>query len=141
MISLVVINCIVVALVVGIHYEFLFYLTFFLNKLQIKNRFKLILGVFGALISHAIEIFIYGCVYFNMHHLHRWGQLSGNFSGTLEDCVYFSYTSYTTVGFGDIEPIGMIRFVSSLESLTGIVLITWTASFLFLEMQRHWNLK
>jgi hypothetical protein len=25
--------------------------------------------------------------------------------------------------------------------LTGLVLITWTASFLFLEMQRHWTVR
>lgn len=130
-----------VALVVGIHYEFLYSLTWIVNKLGIKNRFKLVVGVFGALIAHAIEIFIYGGVYYWMHHLHIWGQLVGSFSGTLEDCIYFSYTCYTTVGFGDIYPLGQMRFISSIESLTGIVLITWTASFLFIEMQRHWKMK
>ena len=68
-----------------------------------------------------------------------WGSLEGNFDGSLLDCVYFSFTVYTTVGFGDIEPLGYIRYLTGIESLAGLVLITWTASFLYLEMQRHWD--
>ncbi|MBT5855166.1 two pore domain potassium channel family protein [bacterium] len=141
MLSLFFINILMVALVVGIHYESLHFLTRNLTRIKIKNRLKLVFGVFGALIAHAIEIIIYGGAYYYMHHANKWGQLRGNFSGTFEDCIYFSYTSYTTVGFGDIEALGRIRFLSGIESLTGIVLITWTASFLFLEMQRHWKIK
>jgi hypothetical protein len=127
-------------MVVGVHYEFLRILTCFLAKAWIKNRPKLVFGVFGALIAHAIEICIYGVVYFNLNTSKTLGGLKGAFDGSLMDCIYFSYTSYTTVGFGDIQPFGPIRFVSSIESLTGVVLITWTASFLFIEMQKHWRL-
>ncbi|NIQ12844.1 MAG: two pore domain potassium channel family protein, partial [Candidatus Dadabacteria bacterium] len=50
--------------------------------------------------------------------------------------------TYTSLGMGDIYPLGRpIRFLTGLESLTGLVLITWTASFLFIEMQRFWNNK
>jgi hypothetical protein len=35
--------------------------------------------------------------------------------------------------------IGGLRFLSALESLTALVLITWTASFLYLEMTRYWD--
>ena len=65
--------------------------------------------------------------------------LQGNFAGTLLDCVYFSFTTYTPLGTGDIEPIGDLRFLTGLESLTGLVLITWTASFIYLEMTRYWE--
>ena len=43
------------------------------------------------------------------------------------------------MGFGDIEPFGYIRFLAGIEALTGLLLITWSASFLFLEMQRFWR--
>jgi hypothetical protein len=46
---------------------------------------------------------------------------------------------YTTVGFGDLLPQGAIRFMSGMEALTGLVMITWSASFTFLEMQRDWR--
>lgn len=141
MISVFLINCAIVALVVGIHFEFLERLTRLLDKIKVERRLKIVVGVFGGLIAHAVEIITYGVLYYVMHHQKSWGTLTGNFNGSLEDCIYFSYTSYTTVGFGDIQPLGQIRFVSSIESLTGLVLITWTASFLFLEMQKHWKLR
>ena len=46
---------------------------------------------------------------------------------------------YTTVGFGDLVPAGPIRMISSTEALTGLSLITWTASFTYLQMQRVWR--
>jgi len=47
---------------------------------------------------------------------------------------------FTTLGFGDVIPYGAIRFMTGMEALTGLVLITWSASFAFIEMQRHWRL-
>lgn len=45
------------------------------------------------------------------------------------------------IGFGDISPVGDIKYLTGLQALTGLVLITWTASFLFLEMQKYWKRK
>ena len=74
-----------------------------------------------------------------MHKTDGWGTLEGNFGGSLLDCVYFSFTTYTTLGFGDVVPHGDLRYLTGLESLTGLLLITWTASFLYLEMTRYWD--
>jgi len=68
-----------------------------------------------------------------------WGTLEGNNSGTIWDCAYFSFTTFTTLGFGDIVRLGDLRYLTGIESLTGLVLITWTASFLYYEMQRYWE--
>lgn len=76
-----------------------------------------------------------------MHHAEGWGRLTGNFDGSLMDCVYFSFTTFNTLGFGDIQPIGEMRFLTGIQALTGLVLITWTASFLFVEMQKFWDSK
>ena len=54
------------------------------------------------------------------------------------DSFYFSVVAVTTVGFGDVYPVGPIRFMTGMEALTGLVMITWSASFTFLEMQRDW---
>jgi hypothetical protein len=42
------------------------------------------------------------------------------------------------VGYGDVVARGELRYLGGIESLTGIILITWSASFLFVEMQRNW---
>ncbi|WP_428606760.1 ion channel [Sedimenticola sp.] len=139
MIHVFLVNSLVVILSVIVHYELLFRLTLYVPKMRVKHRYRIVFGVFGALIAHAIEIWIFAISYFYMNHLDDWGSLTGNFDGSLMDCGYFSFTVFTTLGFGDIQPIGHLRYLTGVESLTGLVLITWTASFLYYEMQRHWG--
>lgn len=141
MIDVFLLNSLVVAIAVIIHYEFLFQLSALIPKMKIKHRFRIVLGVFGALIAHSVEIWVFAFAYYFMHQSKEWGNLEGNFTGSLMDCVYFSFTTFTTLGFGDIEPIGDLRYLTGIESLTGLVLITWTASFLYYEMQRFWDSK
>jgi hypothetical protein len=57
----------------------------------------------------------------------------------LLDAVYLSAVTFTTVGFGDLAPTGPIRFLCGTEALTGFILITWSASFLYLEMEQFWR--
>ena len=133
------INSLVVTLAVLIHYELLSQLSLLIPKLRVWHRFRIVLGVLGALSAHAIEIWIFAFSYYFMHHAEGWGYLQGNFSGSLMDTAYFSFTTFTTLGFGDIEPYGDLRYLTGIESLTGLVLITWTASFLYYEMQRYWE--
>jgi hypothetical protein len=139
MLLLVLINSFVIALAVAVHYEFLFYATRLIPRMNIKPRQRIIFGVFTALVAHAVEVWIFAFAYYFLHHQGTWGQLEGNYNGTLLDSAYFSFTTYSTLGFGDIQPMGDIRFLTGLESLTGLVLVTWSASFLYFEMQRLWS--
>lgn len=139
MITVFIVNLLVIGLAVVIHYEFLHRITLIMPKLKIRHRFRIVLGVFVALTAHAVEVWIFAISFLLMHRAEGWGHLEGNFNGTLLDCVYFSFTSYTTLGTGDIVPFGDLRFLTGLESLTGLVLITWSASFLYLEMTRYWD--
>ena len=99
----------------------------------------MMVGVYGALTAHVLELCLIGVDYYIMHLEPSLGALQGNYSGSLLDSVYFSFTSYTSLGYGDIEPVGPLRFTAGLESLTGLVLIGWTASFLYVEMTRFWD--
>ncbi len=139
MIYLFAVNLFIIGVVVMLHYEFLHQTTLLMPKLRIRHRFRIILGVFLALIAHSAEVWIFAVAYYYMHHALGWGSLEGSFDGSLLDCAYFSFTMYTTLGTGDIAPVGDLRFLTGLESLTGLVLITWTASFLYLEMTRYWD--
>ncbi|MFN3570818.1 MAG: potassium channel family protein [Polaromonas sp.] len=139
MIAVILANIAVVLAAVVIHYEFLFRLSLLLRDVKIPHRPRVLLGVGGALIAHAVEVWLFAAVYYLAHHAPGWGRLTGNFDGSLMDCVYFSFTTFTTLGFGDIQPEGNMRFLTGIEALTGLVLITWTASFLFVEMQKFWN--
>lgn len=141
MLAIILVNSLIVAVTVAIHYEFLFRMTVLMPKMPIRHRFRIVFGVCGALVAHAVEVWIFALAYYLMHRLSGWGSLAGNFNGSLLDCVYFSFTTFTTLGFGDIQPMGNVRYLTGIESLTGLVLITWTASFLYVEMKRYWDIR
>ncbi|MFO8142792.1 MAG: potassium channel family protein [Marinobacter sp.] len=131
-------NCALVCIVVVIHNETLLRLSIALGKMRRSQHFRMIIAVLGCLSAHAIQVWIFATAFYFMHHAEGWGQLVGNFSGSLLDCVYFSFTTFTTLGYGDIEAFGQLRYLTGIEALTGFLMITWSASFLFLEMQRYW---
>lgn len=135
------INSLIVILVVIIHYECLLRLNDWLPRLKVSSRSRIVAGVFGALLAHTLEVWVFALAYYLMAQADGWGSFSGNFDGSFMDCVYFSFTTYTTIGFGDISPGGNLKYLTGLQALTGLVLITWTASFLFLEMQKYWKAK
>ncbi len=142
MLATFIVNGLLITLAVLIHYEALFRLSKWMPLLNIrKHRSRILVAVFGILCAHVLEIWLFAFGYYFMSGFEVFGQLAGNFDGSLLDCSYFSFTSYTSLGFGDIHPLGPLRFLAGLEALTGLVLISWTASFMFIEMQRFWTNK
>lgn len=139
MLSATAINSLIVVLVVLMHHEVLVRLSGLLTKMHSRHHFRLVAAVLGVLLAHTAQVWVFAAAYFFMHHADAWGTLTGNFNGSFLDCVYFSFSTFTTVGYGDIEPVGALRFLTGIEGLTGLVLITWSASFLFVKMQRYWT--
>lgn len=138
LLNVTVLNGLLVCVVVIIHNAALIRLSSMLSRMRQSHHFRLIVAVLGCLVSHALQVWIFASAFYFMHHAEGWGQLLGNFNGTLLDCAYFSFTTFTTLGYGDVEPLGQLRYLTGIEALTGFLLITWSASFLFLEMQRYW---
>ena len=139
MLTALITSALLVVLVVMVHYEMLRRLTVALPRLKILQRFRIVVAVLGALVAHVIEIWIFGIGFYSLTAVESIGQLTGNYTGTLEDSVYYSFVTYTSLGFGDIIPTGYLRFLTGIEALTGLALIAWTASFVYVEMERFWN--
>ncbi len=131
----------VTVLCVMIHYEGLRLIIRRLRRRSYSPRLAIIATVLCLLILHFIEICLYAACHSVLHANFgaRTGYLVGDYDNTLFDNIYFSAAVYTTVGFGDIVPEGPIRILVAVEALTGLVLITWSASFTFLIMQYHWT--
>ena len=127
-----------VAACVLLHYEGLLLTVRGLARLGGHRRVKVLYGIGSVLVLHAIEIWIFGLVLWLLLLWPEAGSLGAG-AGHLLDAIYFSATTYTTLGFGDIAPVGPVRFMAGVESLTGLVLITWSASFTYLEMERFWR--
>ena len=137
-------NIVLITLVVTLHFATLTYLSNHLYKLKISARHQILVSFFVLLFIHSVEIWLFAFGFYLLIHpdVLELGQLVGDTTqNLLLDCSYFSFTTYTTVGIGDIRPTGDLRFLAAMESLTGFLLITWSASYIFLEMQRHWSKK
>jgi len=132
-------NTLIVGLAVLIHYEVLYRMARRMPTLDVPHRYRVLVGVCVIMAVHIVEIWLFAGTYFGLIQLDDMGDLEGlNRKLSLLECSYFSLITFTTVGYGDIHPTGYLRYLSGLESLTGFVLITWSASFLFLEMQKYW---
>ena len=54
-------------------------------------------------------------------------------------CLYFSAETNTSLGYGDVTPAGPVRFFAGFETLNGLLLIGWSASYLHIAMERYWD--
>jgi hypothetical protein len=128
----------VISVCIGLHYEVLRACIRFLPLMTHRRRRRVLILIFVILLTHVAEIWLFAAAYYVLVGFEHFGALYGTELVALPDFVYFSAMVYTTVGFGDILPSGPIRFMAGSEALLGLVMITWSASFTFLEMQRDW---
>jgi hypothetical protein len=124
-----------------VHYEILRALNFGLPLLSMPNRRKLLIVVVGTFTAHAIEMLIYGMAVFAVVTFLDVGTLAGKTGAALSTSLYFSAETYTSLGFGDIRPVGPLRILAGVEALNGLLLIGWSASFIYLAMERFWRVK
>ena len=137
--SAIVVTAFVAVLAVMIHYEALAQIARLLTRSGRTHRVRLAGLVLAILTVHLVEIGLFGlaCVVL------AGGTLGSGLEGapvtTWLDYFYYSGVVYTTLGFGDLVPTDGLRLLTTVESVTGLVLITWSASLMFLEMRRIWE--
>ena len=56
-----------------------------------------------------------------------------------ETALYFSFVTFTTLGYGDITLSEGWRLLSGIEALNGLLLVGWTTALLFAIVQRVWE--
>lgn len=123
-----------------VHYEVLRLVLGLLPRLAMPPRARMLIVVFAAFGAHTVEVWLYGVAYYFMDQYHGLGRFVGEFKGEFFDYVYFSAVTYTSLGFGDVYPTGPLRLITGIEGLNGLLLITWSASFTYLAMQKFWDL-
>ena len=135
-------TCGLVLLSVGIHYNALVLLTrllLILKKRGVKVRRWVAASILGLLAAHVLEISLFAIGITLLEKLEDYGELLGETHDPASDVLYYSFVSYTSLGFGDIVPTGWLRLLTGIETLTGLILIAWSASFLFMQMEQHWE--
>ena len=83
----------------------------------------LILLFFGILILHVIETSLWASFYYGQ-------ELFKDF----ETALYFSLTSYTTIGYGDVLLPQRWRLLGAIEGVTGVLFCGISTAFIFAVM-------
>ena len=80
---------------------------------------------------HALQIAIWAFAYRQM--------LPAGELPSFEAALYFSFVTFTTLGYGDITLSEGWRLLSGIQALNGILLVGWTTALLFAVVQRTWQ--
>jgi len=124
------------ALVVLVHYEGVQWLAKRYSGRAVAratDRRAMLKIIFALLGLHIVEIWCFGLAYWGLLHVPDVGFVHGEHgSDNLFDAIYLSATTYTTLGIGDLAPVGAVRLVSGMEALTGFLMmglhrIRWVA--------------
>lgn len=122
-----------------IHYEVLRYASGLTQDLPHASRPAILAVILILFFAHVAEAGLYAVAFALMHGHPELGAIAGEVEGGWLDFVYFSLATYTTLGMGDLHPRGALRLIAAVESLNGLVLIGWSASFTYLSMERLWD--
>jgi hypothetical protein len=89
------------------------------------NAGVILLAAFGLFALHSIEIWTWAGVY-------RWLGVFPDF----EQALYFSTSTYVTIGYGDLVLPAGSRILGAIEGASGIILIGWSTAFFFSIVDR-----
>lgn len=140
LLAVILICILLTSVIVTVHHETLMFITRgLLPRFAEPRRWHVGATVMVLMAAHVVEIVVFSVgLYLGGEHF-GFGGLSGDPQRGYHTYLYFSFATYTSLGIGDIFPVGFLRLMSGLEALLGLVMIGWTASFLFLEMRTFWS--
>ena len=102
------------------------------------RHLRLLAGSTLVLVSHLV---IAGIFAGGMYLASVWGlgALEQDVIDSWMDYYYFALITVSTVGLGDILPAGHMRAISGIAALTGFLMISCTAQYLYQTMSKQEN--
>jgi hypothetical protein len=97
-----------------------------LHRHNFAKSVAMVTTVLGLFFLHTIEIWVWAIVYVAI------GVVSD-----LESALYFSTSTFSTLGYGDITPVAGWRLFAALEAVDGFLLIGWSTAYLVAASTRH----
>jgi voltage-gated potassium channel len=77
-----------------------------------------VLAAYGLFLLHSVEIWLYALLYVHL-----------NVLPDLESALYFSTSSYATIGYGDLVLPRGWRVLGAIEGANGVILLGWSTAF------------
>ncbi len=85
--------------------------------------------------AHIAEILYFAAGFYISSNWLELGSLGDSIGKEFMNFFYHSAVTYSSLGMSEI-PSGHLRFMTALESLTGIIILTWSATFFYSVMER-----
>jgi len=123
-----------------IHYEVLRFTSILLGRLTIPPRPRILVVMAAVFFAHTLEVWLYAFAYYLLTDHFGIGSFGGTLENDFKDYLYFSTATYSSLGLGDVYPLGGLRILVGIETVTGLVMIGWSASFTYLAMEKFWGL-
>ena len=94
------------------------------------RRIGLFVAISGLLAVHMCEIALFACAF----HIGVQDLGLGSFVNARSmapmDYFYYAAETYSSLGYGDIYPLGTIRLLASITPVIGLLLMGWSSAFL-----------
>ena len=94
-----------------------------IERLDIQRRqsrmIAMVLVVLGLFFAHTIEVWLWAIAFWTL-----------NAIPNFETALYFSATTFSTLGYSDVHITDTWRLLASLEGIDGFLLIGWSTAFL-----------
>jgi Ion channel len=52
------------------------------------------------------------------------------------DTLYFAFVNYTTLGYGDVTPVGRWRLLGPITAMNGVLMFGWSTAVIFEVLRR-----
>ena len=112
------------------HYEAIRALDRFARRAT--RPYPTLLVVISCLVGlHLLEIGAYALLFSLSGGPLGLGAFQGATPSSPMDYFYYAAEAYASLGYGDVYPTGDLRLIASIAPLNGILLLTWSGSFLF----------
>ena len=99
---------------------------FRLHRHEAGRTAAMLATVLALFIVHAVEIWLWAFVYMGLDAI-----------SNIDAAVYFSITTFATIGYGDIVLAHDWRLLGALEGISGLILIGWSTAYLVAASTRH----
>jgi len=126
-----------VGLVTWCHFVILHTAVGHISALDVSAALRLLGTMYAAIFAHLVAASFYALAFWLGADILEIGSFANVQPMQAMDYFYFSLVTMTTLGLGDVFPTGHLRFVAGIEALNGFLLISCSASFVFMQMKAN----
>jgi hypothetical protein len=125
-------------LTVLLQYEVVGWLWRFNVESGSRMRARIALSVSCLVGLHLLQVAVFSIGYLVGDHVFQLGTVVSSRQIGVQDVFYYSAEVFSTLGLGDVYATSYLRMLTSIEALSGMLLLSWSASFIVIAVEREW---